>query len=137
MLRFRSFGMCRAACRGLAVGVLGKVRSGGVRLARPLFACLLDGRSTEIRHRMGNVLVDRRYVILRWTYSDITILAATAPSAAPSTAAPPSALAVIGRRASGLSVFLAEIGVRITASRPFHHCAFVLRGRHVGRWLIV
>src|SRR5262249_48910861 len=78
--------------------------------------------------------------ILGRSYPNVAFLAAIASTAAPATAATPSAIAVtiIGPRGGvgSLQVLIADIGVDIAASRPFHGEALVLPGRHVGRRVI-
>ena len=122
------------------VVAVGTVRSGVVCLVRPVVPLLFDRRSTKIRDRVGDFLIDGRNAVLRRTYPDVTFLAATASTTAPATAATPSAVAVIviGPRGGvgGLQILIAEIGVHIAASRSFRGEALVLPGRHVGRRLI-
>jgi len=127
--------------RRFAVAVaVGTVRSDVVSLVRPVVSLRLDRRSTKIRDRVGDFLLDWRNAILGRSYPDVAFLAATASTATPATAATPSAVAVtiIGPRGGvgSLQVLIAEIGVDIAASRPFRGEALVLPGRHVGRRLI-
>jgi hypothetical protein len=123
------------------VVAVGTVRSGVVCLVRPALPLLFDRRSTEIRDRVGDFLIDRRNAVLRRTYPDVTFLAAIAPATAPATTAPPSVVvtvAVIGPCGAGdFQVLIADIGLHIAAGRPFRRNGLALRTRYVGRRLIV
>jgi hypothetical protein len=124
----------------MAVAVRGG-RGGVVCLVRPVVPFVFDRRSTKIRDRVGDFLVDGRNPVLRRTYPDVTFLAAIAPATAAATATPPAAVVagLIGPGAAGdfQVLLIADIGVRITAGGPFRRNGLAFRSRHMRRRLVV
>src|SRR5260370_11797041 len=66
--------------RFLMVVAVGTVRSGVVCLVRPVVPLLFDRRSTKIRDRVGDFLVDGRNAVLRRPYPRVPSLPAPAPA---------------------------------------------------------